>query len=189
MGIRLRRAGISSFVILEKADRLGGTWRDNSYPGAACDVPSHLYSYSFAPKADWSRKFAEQPEILGYLERCAEEHRLHAHLRFGVADEGATWDEGAGVWRVHTRGEEILARVLISACGQLGRPAIPALSGAETFAGPAFHSARWDHQVDFTGKRVAVVGTGASAIQFVPRIAENAAHVTLFQRTPPWIVE
>ena len=186
MAIRLRRAGIDDFVVLEKAGDLGGTWRDNTYPGAACDVPSHLYSFSFEPKTDWSRRFPPQAEILDYLRHCAAKYRIKPRLRTEVRE--ASFDETAGLWRVRTAaGEELAARALVMACGQLNRPAYPDVPNE--FAGAAFHSARWDHGYDLTGKRVAVIGTGASAIQFVPHVAERAARLHVFQRTPPYVLD
>jgi cation diffusion facilitator CzcD-associated flavoprotein CzcO len=187
MAIRLKRAGINDFVLIEHAETVGGTWRDNTYPGCACDIPSHLYSFSFAPSADWSRRYPMQSEIQDYLEACVEQFGLRPHLRLGCALREATFDNG--VWRLRTDPDaELSARVLVLAQGALHRPAIPALAGLETFTGARFHSSRWDHRLDLTGKRVAVIGTGASAIQFVPRIAASVASLALFQRTPPWIL-
>jgi cation diffusion facilitator CzcD-associated flavoprotein CzcO len=184
MGARLRQAGIESFTIHEKYDRLGGTWRDNTYPGAACDVPSHLYSLSFAPKVDWTRKFPEQAEILDYLEQVADGFDLRPHLAFGSEVTDATFDEPRGGWHLtFADGTTDHVDVLISATGQLNRPQTPRLSGLDTFAGTRFHSARWDHHHDLTGHDVAVVGIGASAIQFVPEIAPAARSLTLFQRS------
>jgi cyclohexanone monooxygenase len=189
MAIRLKQAGVEDFTLFERGERLGGTWRDNTYPGAACDVPSHLYSFSFAPKPDWTRRFAEQPEILAYLEDCADRFDVRRHIRFGVAITEARFDEAAGAWRLLAAdGSVHSARSLVAATGQLNRPAVPALPGLDRFAGATFHSARWDHAHPLEGKRVAVVGTGASAIQFVPEVARRAARLTLFQRTPPWIL-
>ena len=169
-GMRLRQAGIESFTIYEKADGVGGTWRDNTYPGACCDVMSHLYSFSFAPNPDWSRQFAEQPEILEYFERCADEHGLRPHLRFGTEIAAADWDEDDAVWRLRTAaGEELEADVVISGLGQLNRPFVPDIPGLAEFRGTAFHSARWRHDPDLTGARVAVVGSAANAVQFIPR--------------------
>ncbi|TDB83907.1 NAD(P)/FAD-dependent oxidoreductase, partial [Actinomadura sp. KC216] len=189
MAIRLRRAGIRDVVILEKAGDLGGTWRDNTYPGAACDVPSHLYSFSFERKTDWSRRFPPQPEILGYLRHCAREHGVLAKIRFGTEVTEARFDEGAALWRISTTSGELDARVLVSACGQLDRPVLPPIEGRASFAGPSFHSARWDHDADLRGRRVAVVGTGASAIQIVPEIAREAAELRLFQRSAPYVID
>ncbi|TDD86405.1 flavin-containing monooxygenase [Actinomadura rubrisoli] len=188
MAIRLRRAGIHDVVILEKAAGLGGTWRDNTYPGAACDIPSHLYSFSFERKTDWSRRFPPQPEILAYLRHCARKHGVLEKVRFGAEVTEARFDEDAALWRISTTGGELEARVLVSACGQLNRPAIPPIEGRDRFAGTSFHSARWDHGADLRGRRVAVIGTGASAIQIVPEIAERAAELRLFQRTAPYVI-
>ena len=188
-GIELRRAGIEDFVILEQAAGLGGTWRDNSYPGAACDIPSHLYSYSFEPNPRWSRAFGGQPEILAYLEHCADKYRLRSHLRFGARVVRAVYDDARAVWTVETQaGARYVARALLFGNGALHVPAIPDLPGLSTFAGAAFHSARWDHARDLTGRRVAVIGTGASTIQIAPAIAPRVAQLHVFQRTPPWIV-
>jgi len=188
-GIGLRRAGIEDFVILEKADQVGGTWRDNAYPGAACDIPSHLYSYSFEPNPRWSRAYGGQAEILAYLEHCATAYGLRPHLRFGAHVERATYDEASATWTVGVAGgPSLTARALILGNGALHLPAIPELPGRERFAGKTFHSARWDHTYPLDGKRVAVIGTGASTIQFVPQIAPRVAQLDVFQRTPPWIV-
>lgn len=188
LGARLRQAGIESFTIHEKADAIGGTWRDNTYPGAACDVPSHLYSLSFAPKADWTRKFPQQAEILAYLEEVADDFDLRRHLRFGSEVAAATFDEEAGVWRLELAdGSVDEVDVVVSATGQLNRPHIPDLAGLDSFAGTAFHSARWEHDHDLSGRHVAVVGIGASAIQFVPEIAQQASSVTLFQRSVNYV--
>ncbi|CAN5886193.1 NAD(P)/FAD-dependent oxidoreductase [soil metagenome] len=184
IGARLRQAGIESFTIHEKAERLGGTWRDNTYPGAACDVPSHLYSLSFAPKADWTRKFPEQGEILAYLEQVADRFDLRRHLVFGSEVTDAAFDEDRGGWHLtFADGTTDDVDVLISATGQLNRPQTPSLPGLDTFAGTRFHSARWDHDHDLTDRDVAVVGIGASAIQFVPEIAPGVRSLTLFQRS------
>ncbi len=189
MGAMLKRAGIDSFTILEKADDVGGTWRENTYPGAACDIPSHLYSFSFAPKADWSRAYSPQEEIHDYLRACVERLGLRRHIRFGVRVTGAAFEESTGTWTVHLDGGESLkARALVLGNGALHLAAYPEIPGLERFAGPCFHSAEWDHDVDLRGKRVAVIGTGASAIQFVPEIAGTVGQMHLFQRTPPWIV-
>jgi cation diffusion facilitator CzcD-associated flavoprotein CzcO len=188
MAIKLQEAGVD-YVVLEQADAIGGTWRENTYPGCACDVQSHLYSFSFSPNAEWTRMFAPQPEIRAYLERCADDFAVRGNIRLGARVTHAEWDEIAGVWRVEVNGEETLtARVFVPALGALSRPASPEIPGQERFAGTAFHSAEWDHDYDFAGKRVAVIGTGASAIQFVPQLAKVAEHVDLYQRTPPWII-
>lgn len=188
-GIQLRKAGIEAFVILEKAAGVGGTWRDNHYPGAACDIPSHLYSYSFEPNPSWSRAYGGQPEILAYLEHCATSYGLRPFLRFGCEVVAADHDARRGVWTVTLRdGQVMTARALVLGNGALHVPALPAIAGRTDFAGTSFHSARWQHDAPIDGKRVAVIGTGASTIQFVPQIAPRAAQLTVFQRTPPWIV-
>ncbi|HEX2091310.1 MAG TPA: NAD(P)/FAD-dependent oxidoreductase [Longimicrobiaceae bacterium] len=186
--IRLLREGIRDFVVLERADDLGGTWRDNRYPGCACDVQSHLYSFSFAPNPEWSRSFSPQPEIQAYLRRCAGEYGVLPHLRFGHEVRGAEWDEDAQRWRIETSRGPWTASMLVLATGALSDPAVPALPGLERFRGAAFHSARWDPGFDPEGLRMAVVGTGASAVQFVPEIQPRAAALYLFQRTAPWIL-
>jgi cation diffusion facilitator CzcD-associated flavoprotein CzcO len=189
MAIQLRKAGFTRFAIFEKGDGVGGTWRDNVYPGSGCDVPSHLYSFSFEPKSDWTKRYAEQPEILRYLEHCSEKYGLAPHLRLGTEVASARFDEAAGLWRLATaRGELITARVLVSGTGQLNRPSWPDLPGLERFKGTSFHSARWPAGFDPTGKRVAVIGNGASAIQFIPRIAAKTAKLHLFQRSANWMV-
>ena len=185
----LFRDGLADVTVLEKADDVGGVWRENTYPGAACDVPSNLYSYSFARKTDWGRRYAEQPDILGYIRDTADRFGLRDLVRTGVEVTSAAYDESTATWRVATAsGETFEADVLVPAVGQLSRPAFPNIPGPETFAGPSFHSAQWRHDVDLTGKRVAVLGTGASAIQFVPRIREIAGCVTVFQRSAPYII-
>ncbi|WP_308209068.1 flavin-containing monooxygenase [Actinoallomurus purpureus] len=188
MAIQLKRAGFDDFVILEKAGDLGGTWRDNQYPGCACDVPSHMYSFSFELNPDWSRMFAPQPEIWDYLRRCVDKYGLAPHLRFGSAVEAMEWEETGRHWRVTLASGEVLTpKAVISAIGALHVPSYPEIPGAERFQGTAFHSAQWDPAADLSGKRVAVIGTGASAIQFVPRLADEASRLHVFQRTPPWI--
>src|SRR4051794_18745834 len=187
MGIRLLKAGSSSFEIFERGESVGGVWRANTYPGAACDVPSHLYSFSFAPGHRWSRRYAPQAEILAYLEECSARFGINPHLRLGTEVAGASFDAEAGRWTLRGEGGELgTYDVLVTACGQLTRPAIPAVPGIADFAGPAFHSAEWDHSVDLAGRRVAVIGTGASAIQFVPVIAERATSTAIYQRSAPW---
>ncbi|WP_033288426.1 flavin-containing monooxygenase [Amycolatopsis jejuensis] len=189
MAVRLRKDGRDDFVVLEKAADVGGTWRDNSYPGCACDIPSHMYSFSFEQNPGWSRTHSPQPEIFRYLREVAGKYDVRRFIRFGQEMTGARWDEEENRWHVSTRGgDEFVAPVLVSALGALHRPMIPELPGIEHFAGSVFHSAEWNHDFDFTGKRVAVVGTGASAIQFVPKIASQVAELTLFQRTPPWVM-
>ncbi|WP_321895117.1 flavin-containing monooxygenase [Paraburkholderia heleia] len=189
MAIRLLQSGNQDFAVFEKADSVGGTWRDNHYPGCACDVQSHVYSFSFAPNPRWTRMFAPQPEIRAYLNRCVDRFRLVPWLNFGHELTNATWDEAAHCWRIaFANGRRVTARVLISGMGGLSRPALPAIAGLDTFEGKTFHSQHWDHDYALEGKRVAVIGTGASAIQFVPQIAPRVAQLWLFQRTPPWIM-
>jgi cation diffusion facilitator CzcD-associated flavoprotein CzcO len=188
MAIQLKKAGID-FVVLEKAQDVGGTWRDNSYPGCACDIQSHMYSFSFEQNPHWTRSFPSQPEIWNYLRTVSDRYGLREHIRFGQEMTGARWDEDDKVWRVRTgSGEEFTAQFLVNGVGALHIPNVPKLPGIERFQGPAFHSATWDHDVDLRGKRVAVVGTGASAIQFVPRIAPEVEQLHLFQRTAPWVL-
>jgi cation diffusion facilitator CzcD-associated flavoprotein CzcO len=187
MAIRLKQAGIEDFVVLEQSDKIGGTWRDNHYPGAACDVPSHLYSFSFEPWPEWSRDFARQDEILAYLEHCAEKYGVLPHVRFRTKATSARFDEGAGLWEVGTSdGRTLRARVLVSGCGLLSRPALPDIPGLASFQGKTFHSAQWDHEFPLDGKAVAVIGTGASAVQIVPNIAPRVRELFVFQRTAPW---
>ncbi|MGW0248014.1 flavin-containing monooxygenase [Nocardia goodfellowii] len=189
LAMELRRAGIDTFTILEKAADLGGVWRENTYPGAACDVPSPLYSWSFEPRSDWPRRFSEQADIHEYMRGVAEKHDLHRFIRFGTEVADAEFDERTGQWTVTTSdGTRYTADVFVPAVGQLSRPALPNLPGIDTFTGAAFHSAQWDHSVDLTGKRVACIGTGASAIQYIPRIQPEVAHLTLFQRSAAWVL-
>jgi len=188
MAAQLRRAGITDVVLLERAAELGGTWRDNSYPGAACDVPSHLYCFSFAPNPGWTRSFSPQPEIWEYLRRVAADEEVTGKIRFGEDVTAARWDQAARLWRIETTSGTISARFLITAAGPFSDPLIPGIPGLGTFAGTVFHSAAWDHDYDLTGRNVAVIGTGASAIQFVPQIQPLVRRLTIFQRTPPWIL-
>jgi len=189
LAITLKKRGIDSLTILEKGDRVGGVWRDNTYPGATCDVPSQLYSFSFEPNPDWSRRYSPQPEILDYLERCVDRHGLRRNLRLGTEVRRAKLDEGSGRWRIETAaGETFEADVLVSACGQLSRPALRRIEGSERFEGPIFHTARWDHEVDLDGKRVAVIGTGASTIQVVPAIAGRVGQLDVYQRSAPYVI-
>lgn len=189
MGVMLKRAGIESFTILEKASDIGGTWRDNTYPGAACDIPSHLYSFSFEPKPDWSRSYSPQQEIQDYLRHCVEKYDLRRHIRFDSEVTGAEFDANAGVWTVRIKdGLPLTARALVLGNGALSIPSYPVIPGLEQFTGKTFHSARWDHECDLKDKTVAVIGTGASAIQFVPEIVPDVKQMHLFQRTPPWIL-
>ncbi|RSD19862.1 flavin-containing monooxygenase [Amycolatopsis eburnea] len=187
--IQLEKAGIRDYVILEKATEVGGTWRDNSYPGCACDVQSHMYSFSYEQNPDWSRSFSPQPEIFEYLKGVADKYRLREKIRFGVELTGAHWDERERRWTATTKdGREFVAQFLVSGVGGLHIPQVPELPGIAKFKGQTWHSAQWNHEYDMRGKRVAVVGTGASAVQFVPKIAPDVAELTLFQRTPPWIM-
>ena len=186
--IRLKQEGFSDFVILERADDVGGTWRDNSYPGCACDVASHLYSLSFAPNPDWTDRYSGQAEIWRYLQKCADDFGLRPHLRLGHEVRSAEWDESHRRWRLETSGGPRTASVLVLAAGALSEPVIPDLPGLGSFQGPAFHSARWDHTFDLAGRRVAVIGTGASAAQFIPEIQPKVARLLLFQRTPAWVL-
>ncbi|WP_460107903.1 flavin-containing monooxygenase [Streptomyces sp. YKOK-J1] len=186
--VRLRREGITDFVVLERADGVGGTWRDNSYPGCACDVPSHLYSFSFAPNPDWPRTFSGQEHIRAYLEHVTDVFGLRPHIRFGAEVKLMRWDGERLRWEIETAGGTLTADVVVSATGPLSDPKTPEIPGLESFPGKVFHSARWDHDYDLRGKRVAMVGTGASAIQIVPAIQRQVGRLTLFQRTPPWVM-
>ena len=188
MGIQLKRAGYDDFEIYERGESAGGVWRANTYPGAACDVPSHLYSFSFAPAHHWSRRYAPQPEILAYLEGLVDRFDLGPHLRLHTEAHRASFDGERGRWSVETDAGTREFDLLVTACGQLTTPAIPPLPGVEDFEGTTFHSAAWDHDYDLSGREVAVVGTGASAIQFVPEIAPRAGRLTIYQRSPPWIL-
>jgi cation diffusion facilitator CzcD-associated flavoprotein CzcO len=187
-GIKLREAGIRDLAILERADSVGGTWRDNTYPGCACDVPSHLYSFSFAPNPRWSRSFSGQPEIRAYLDDVADRHGMRPHIYLGTSVQEARWLEDENRWRLETSRGALTADVVISAAGPLAEPSYPDVPGLDAFPGPVFHSARWDHGRDLAGLRVAVVGTGASAIQLVPELQPDAARLVLFQRTPAWVI-
>jgi cation diffusion facilitator CzcD-associated flavoprotein CzcO len=188
VGIKLREAGIHDFVILDKAQSPGGVWRDNTYPGCACDVPSALYSYSFAPKPDWQRVFAPQEDIRRYLQETAEQHGLRPHFRFGQEVQEARWCEAEARWHLRTSQGEWRARFAVMACGPMHEPSVPDLPGLKDFPGEIFHSSAWRHDVSLKGRRVAVIGTGASAIQFVPAIQPHVGHMTVFQRTPQWIL-
>jgi cation diffusion facilitator CzcD-associated flavoprotein CzcO/acetyl esterase/lipase len=189
LGIELKRAGFDDFTILERAEGIGGVWRDNTYPGATCDVPSHLYSFSFEPNPDWSRRYSPQSEILGYLERCVRKYGLERQLRLGTEVTRAEFDESTGRWKIETSaGEPLEVDVLVSACGQLSRPALTRIRGAQRFRGPIFHTARWDHSVELEGKRVAVIGTGASTIQVVPGIADQVGGLHVYQRSAPYVI-
>ena len=188
-GVMALEQGIESFVILERSKAVGGTWRDNTYPGCACDIPSNLYSFSFAQNPRWTRSYPAQPEIEDYLERITDHYRLRSRLRFEFDVEKAVWNEAERCWLITSRkGETVKASTLISATGPLSQPSVPNLPGLDSFGGEIFHSAAWRHDVDLTGARVGVVGTGASAIQLVPVIADAVEHLDVFQRTPPWIL-
>ena len=186
--IRLREQGLDDFVVLERHEDVGGTWWANTYPGCACDVPSHLYSLSFAPNPDWTHTYSAQPEIRAYLQRLARDRDLYRSIRLGTTVTGADWDEDAGRWALATSGGTVRARVLVAGQGPLTEPRVPELRGLDTYAGRVFHSARWDHGHDLRGRRVAVIGTGASAIQFVPAIQPLVEDLVVYQRTPPWVL-
>lgn len=186
--IRLSQEGFDDLVVLERGSDVGGTWRDNSYPGAACDVPSHLYSYSFAPNPDWSRAFSPQGEIYDYIRRVTHEAGVREKIRFGVEVTAVDFDDPRGRWTVRTSDGTYDARVVVLGVGALCEPKNPEIDGIEDFAGPVFHTARWNHSVKLADKRVAVIGTGASAIQVVPSIAPTVAHLDVYQRTAPWVL-
>jgi cation diffusion facilitator CzcD-associated flavoprotein CzcO len=188
MAIALQRAGLKNFVVLDRADELGGTWRDNSYPGLTCDIPSQLYSFSFRPWR-WSRRFPARDEILAYLHALVAEHGLGPRLRFGHGVTTAEFDADRALWTLTLDdGSTLEATAVVCAVGQLGHPVLPDIPGREEFAGPSWHSARWNHEVDLAGRRVAVIGTGASAIQFVPEIAKVTGHVDVYQRSAPYVL-
>jgi cation diffusion facilitator CzcD-associated flavoprotein CzcO len=187
--IELKKRGYDDIVVLEKAADVGGVWRENTYPGAACDVPSPFYSFSYEPNPRWPHRFSRQPAILDYMHDVADKYGVSRHIRFGVEVTAATFDEAAGAWTLSlSSGEPLIVDVLVSAVGQLSRPSIPDVDGRASFGGPAFHSATWDHDVDLSGRSVAVVGTGASAIQFIPAIQPEVAHLTVFQRSAPHLM-
>ncbi|MEM1321904.1 MAG: NAD(P)/FAD-dependent oxidoreductase [Bacteroidota bacterium] len=189
MAIRLKAEGMEDFVLLEGAEGVGGTWRENTYPGCACDIPSQLYSFSFAPNPDWTRAFPSQPEILAYLRNCVAHYKLTPYIRYQSKVQQLAFDAELGGWRIQLEGRPPMkVRMVVVATGQLSRPSVPALTGLEDFAGRSFHSARWPEDIDLRGKRVAVVGTGASAIQIVPSIVEQVEQLDLYQRTPPWVM-
>ena len=185
---RLKKQRVDDFVIFERSREVGGTWRDNTYPGCQCDVPSHLYSFSFAPNPNWSRTYSPQPEILDYLKDCARRFGVLDHVRFGHKVESAAWDEGAAVWRIETSQGPWTANIFISAHGGLSEPAIPSIEGIERFEGESLHSGEWGPDVDLAAKRVAVIGTGASAIQIVPHIQKDVESLYVFQRTAAWVL-
>ncbi len=187
--IKLRAAGVRDLVLFDRGDRVGGTWRENTYPGAACDVPSHLYSFSFEPRADWSRRFPPQREVLEYLEHCVRKYGVEPHLRLRTEVVRAAFDEERARWRIELRGGDVHeADVLVAATGQLSRPAYPRVPGLDRFEGVAFHSAHWRHDHDLRGRDVLVLGTGASAIQFVPAIAPLVRRLEVFQRSAPYVI-
>ncbi len=187
--IQLKKNGENNFLILERNDHLGGTWYSNHYPGAACDVESHLYSFSFEPNPNWSRQFSPQQEILKYMEHCAEKYELQNHFRFGANITNAIFDEANGKWNVETEnGEKFTSKIIVSCSGGLSQPSFPDIKGLETFKGKMFHTAQWENDFDLSNKTVAVIGTGASAIQIVPAIVSNVKRLNLYQRTPPWIL-
>ncbi|CAN0266582.1 unnamed protein product, partial [Phaeothamnion confervicola] len=189
MGMQLKRAGINDFVMLDKAAGLGGTWWHNTYPGAECDVQSHLYSFSFEPKNDWSRPFAGQEEILGYFQSCADKYALNEHLRFNTQVQALRWLDARSLWQVETdKGEVLEAQVVVSALGMFNKLVWPKIPGIADFKGTYFHSARWNHAHDLADQRVGVIGVAASAIQFAPEIAPKAKQLSLFQRTANWVV-
>lgn len=188
LAIKLREAGFEDFVVLERESGVGGTWLRNTYPGCACDVPSHLYSFSFAPNPDWSRTYGKQVEILDYLRGVAERHDVVRHMRYDTDVADARWDDNADVWRLDTSTGTLTADVLVSATGLFGEAAIPDLPGLETFQGTSMHTLHWNHDHDLTGERVAVIGTGASAVQVIPEIQPVVEHLSVFQRSAPWIV-
>ncbi|MGH3483285.1 MAG: flavin-containing monooxygenase, partial [Nocardioidaceae bacterium] len=189
MAIQLQRSGRDDFVIVEKADAIGGTWRDNTYPGIACDIPSLMYSFSYEQNPHWTRAYSGGQEIWDYLEDVTDKYGLRDRIQFGIELSSARWDPDESVWHATAaNGDTYTARVLVSGIGALHIPNIPDLPGREEFTGPAFHTAQWDHSVDLAGKRVAMIGTGASAIQVVPQIAPEVGELRVFQRTAPWVM-
>lgn len=189
MAIRMLKDGMQDFVVLEQADEVGGTWRDNHYPGVACDIPSHLYSFSFEPNPRWSQFFAPQSEIFAYMKHCTDKYGVRPYIHFNAEVVKATFDDKRGVWDVATRnGNSYRTKALVSGSGGLSKPSYPDIPGLDRFKGKKVHSARWDHDYPLEGKRVAVIGTGASSIQLVPSIVDRVGHLSLFQRTPPWVL-
>ena len=186
--IKLRQQGIDDFVILDRGDTFGGTWRDNTYPGAACDVPSHLYSYSFAPNPTWSRSFSQQPEIHRYINKVADQHGVGSKTRWNTEVTGIVWDEADGRWIITTSAGEYRAATVIAGVGPLCEPKLPDIKGIGDFAGEIFHSAQWNSDYALEGKRVAVIGTGASAIQIIPELAKKVGRLDVYQRTAPWVL-
>ncbi len=189
MAMQLHNAGVTNFEIVEKAGDIGGTWRDNTYPGCACDVPSHFYSFSFEGRSDWSSTFPPQTEIFGYLNSLVEKYRLREKTRFNAEIESAEFNETSQKWNLHTKsGETLETDIVVTALGQLNRPKVPEIKGQDSYKGPIFHSAEWQHDVDLKGKRVAIIGNGPSAAQFIPEVAKMAEHLTVFQRSPCHVV-
>ncbi len=188
MAIRLKQAGREDFVVLERASEVGGTWRANTYPGCQCDIPSNLYSFSFARKSDWTTAYPLRAQILDYLNDCAGRFGVLPHIELECELLDATWDPELGRWDIETSAGRLSARVLVAAPGLLTEPCVPKLPGLERFEGTSFHTARWDHDHDLTGRRVAVIGTGATAVQVVPSIRERVSRLFVFQRTPPWVI-
>ena len=188
MAIRLKQQGYENFVVLEQASDIGGTWRDNTYPGCACDIPSHLYSFSFALNPNWSRSYSPQREIWDYLRRCAKHYGILPHILWNTKLLEASWNETDQCWYITTTQGQFTANILILGNGPLSEPSFPLIPGIDLFEGVKFHSAQWNHDYDLSGKNVAVIGTGASSIQFIPKIQPQVKHLLLFQRTPPWIL-
>jgi cation diffusion facilitator CzcD-associated flavoprotein CzcO len=188
LAIKLKQDGMHDFLVLERDEDVGGVWSANTYPGCTCDIPSHLYSFSFAPNPDWSQTYSPQPEIRAYLRRCADDFGIRPHLRTGVTMHDATWLEDEQRWSLQTSAGAVTAQVLVTAMGPLTEPKLPDVPGLERFEGKLMHSARWDHGYELAGRRVASIGTGASAIQYVPRIAPEVAQLYVFQRTAPWVM-
>ncbi len=189
MAIKLKEKGILDFIILEKETDIGGTWRENTYPGAECDIPSALYSYSFEPYPDWEYKWSMQPQILQYINHVADKYDLRSHISFGQAVISASWNNQESTWQIQTQeGQTFHCQFMITAIGQLHHPSIPDFEGIETLAIPNFHSAQWNHDINLMGKKVGVIGNAASAVQFIPEIAKEAQHVTVFQRSPNWML-
>lgn len=189
MAIKLKEKGIEQFIILEKANEVGGTWRENTYPGAECDIPSALYSYSFEPNPNWEYKWSMQAQILDYIKHVVRKHDIYKHIRFGEELVAAEWQENEGLWTIQTKGgTSYQGKTFVSAIGQLHIPSIPNFKGKETFAGPSFHSAKWDHTISLEGKTVGVIGNAASAVQFIPEIAKTAGAIKIFQRSANWML-
>lgn len=188
-GIELKKSGLRDFVIFEGEEGVGGSWRTNTYPGCACDVPSHLYSYSFEPNPNWPEAFSRQEDIRQYIEHCADKYEMKPFIRFSTRVTDATFDEEKGRWIITTNDGQITeAKVLVPATGALSHPKYPEIKGMDKFKGPALHAARWDSSIDLRGKKVAVIGSGASAIQVVPNVAAEVAELKVFQRTPSWVL-